>query len=451
MIEYPGYTPDEVLFNRRDIPRWESTVLPSELQTPEQRLQAVLNITQNGAQTLTVLTMGPDTSDWSKHTAINTLMRNRVGTSVVHSKTTFSHLTGTISEVGMAARSTLNDEEWALTDFGVTCKATLIFAWQKFLEIGVDPMVALGINSRSKKDSSGGIITTPPMTRFRVLNTLFQPGNVMGIREVAEKIGLNEKVVAEQVRGLTENGLISHRLYDRNSGQLHRYRISPKGVLTQEWPLFESRHQRWITASQQAYVAVAELSQKEVEITSEAVDRFVNERFRPGKPPTTINPSDILKQWARQHELLERLPGIEGVTAEIEITTTGVEVLNKVLFPLFRWAKDITSVEDITSIAENLKRNPDAYQYFYTTIVESFFSHSPFKNKDKEEKIRRAKRIITERPGELWASELGKELGSSSSTGINITRVLLGRREIELQNAKKGSRQLIFPVPETSN
>lgn len=114
------------------------------LQTPEDRLNAVLNIVQNGAQTLAVLSMLPNTNQWESPTRINKRIAETVGTPIVHRKTTLQHLVQTIEPVGLAARSTIDNNDWAITEFGIVSRATLIFTWRRFMDMALDPMKVLG-------------------------------------------------------------------------------------------------------------------------------------------------------------------------------------------------------------------------------------------------------------------------------------------------------------------
>ena len=107
---------------------WETILgspLPPEINTPEKRLSALVNLIQNGAQTLETLSMS---SEFTSYGRINSAMNERAGIRVVQNATTFRHLQRCIEPVGAAAKSDLDDKYWALTPFGAATKPTLIFA-----------------------------------------------------------------------------------------------------------------------------------------------------------------------------------------------------------------------------------------------------------------------------------------------------------------------------------
>lgn len=447
------YTPANAQEFRSNFQGWDPHLLPPELQLPEQRLSALLNILQNGGQTLTVLTMPSRTTDWKSPYTINTDMRNQVGFPVVNKKTTVSHLQQTLANVGMAARSTVNDDEWSLTEFGLLCKPALLFGWQKFLElaanteINLDPMAVLGTVSKGEKDESGSLKTTPPLIRFALLHALSLTEAGINVEALAKKTNLPASAVGTHIISLAENNLVTHKINAR-TGRTSEYIITPQGLELSEWPPFKGTHQLNIARAQQVRHAVIALSQLESAITIEAVERFINDTYRPGKEPTSYNSANILSQWAKKHGLVEK---ISNIREDIQITDIGTTVLTTILLPLYRWAEDFSRCPEITEIALALKRNPLAYQPLYPEIAQSYIDHSPSKNRDREGKLSQARGIINTKPGELSAAELGRALGMTPATGAKVTSELVARGDIYLQKSPKGSKFLLFPSsPESS-
>ncbi len=414
---------------------WGEIELTPEIDTPEKRLSAVLNILQNGAQTLTVLTMPADTRRWQSYYRIWQNLNETAGLEVLKQKTsTKNHLVFCIEPVGAAARSTLDDRDWALTGFGIKIKAPLIFAWQQLLHLRLDAMQVLANNSLGRKDLEDNIISTPALVRYQILTALAAASRLRTI-DLAQITNVGRSNVVHHLNGLKTANLIDSESADPESGNpVTVYQITPEGLATNPWPSYRTSPTR-----------SAQIEQTARRLTAE--DRPITLRSVIEKP-------------------VQDLPGISGTLAffasrgfltqskfhcrelsEVRITDPGIQVVERVLKPLSAWTQDNKSVAQINEIDRRLKINPDAYISLYPPIAESYMQHSPIKNKDPEAKSRQITALIKSRPGQLTRSDLARLLNVSGPTIARHLKPLLETCQVVQQKAAKGSRFFLAPGP----
>lgn len=102
------------------------------LGTAEGRFQAILDLVKNGGMVLEIMMMD---RTWQNFRGIAGAVNSAYGERLVQSGVARNHLAQTVSNVGAAARSDINDEDWQLTPFGMEAKAALVYTWQKFLQL----------------------------------------------------------------------------------------------------------------------------------------------------------------------------------------------------------------------------------------------------------------------------------------------------------------------------
>ena len=443
----------QIMGEREPIPNhtgWGEIPLTPEIATPEKRLSAALNIAQNCAQTLTVLTMASDTRQWESYCLINTNMNRQVGLKVVNSGPTRNHLIKCIEPVGAATRSTIDDKDWALTKFGIKIKPALIFIWQKLIELNLDAMALLGNRSQGKKDEDGNFKTTPPMIRAQILLALagHTDKGPMRVVDFFQTTKLSLSNLSGHLENLKTAGLVNFESVDPNSGQpVTFFGVTPIGHETTNWPVFREKrgatHRHKISAFVQE--AVQTLSLQGRPITTDAVATFKSQNlleFNPARPQI----SSVLSHFVRSC-LLERGRFHEGHKAEIWLTPSGEQVVENIIEPLVAWSQNSEAVVEINQIAARLKVNPSTFADLYPKIATSFIEHSPQKNADPELKRQKITALIKVQPGQLTRADLGRELKVSRALISFIIKLLIESGEIIQTKAPRGNRLFLSPSP----
>lgn len=424
---------------------WGEIPLTPEIATPEKRLSALLNIAQNGAETLTVLTMAPDTKQWEGYGIINSNMNRQVGLRVVTNTATRAHLVLCIEPVGAAARSTLDDKDWALTEFGIKIKPALIFVWQKLLELNLDSMALLGSQSKGKKDEDGNLVTTPPMVRTQILLALT---NQDGVRVVdfCQSTNLTITAISTHLEHLQNAGLVDLKSSNLNAGQsVTFFKVTPLGERTTTWPTYQNKR-GWSRTQVSAYVeeTVQELTRQGRPVTTAAVTSFDNKDIQHLPRQNYTNVSTVLSHFVRGG-FLERGRFKEHDYSDVRLTTFGRQVVEAIINPLVLWSQNDQAVAEINQIAARLKVNPDAFTHLYPQIANSFIEHSPRKNANREAKTQKIRDLIKRNPNQLTRSDLARQLNVRCSTVSLIIKTMLESGEIVQTKAEKGNRVLLSP------
>lgn len=204
-------------------PSWEE-ILASDpdhekhLETPEGRFQAVLNIVKNGAMVLEVMAMDRSWQDFHDvYSEVNKVCGFSVNT---RADKTANHLIQTISTVGAAARSDINDTDWQLTPFGQALKPALIYTWQKFLAQEINPAKALTSTSKVKKDKDGNLLASAPYSRAKILLFLASSGQMKEV-ELVNQGSVTQHSVKEHLKNLKNGGLINFESVDAVDSYIH--------------------------------------------------------------------------------------------------------------------------------------------------------------------------------------------------------------------------------------
>lgn len=441
MLErYIEYSPGAGLGSR-------DRILSPELLSPQQRLPAVLNILQNGGQTLTVLTMNSDTDAWKSWHAINTEMRRKVGLSVAHPTSTRHHLIQCIEPIGAAAKSTIDDKEWSITPLGIAMKPVLIFGWQHILELGINPMALLGdISHGGKKDARGNFQTTPPVVRFKILKAL--PENVhKTIAQITHEIGISDtNVVSRQADDLAEAKFIEKKsTTPLDEAPFATYYKTEIGKNSREWEPWTSKRSRNVNSSQRVLNAVNVLEQQGEPITLDRVIKVLAEDL-PTSTTAILESQLVLTFWSRPEKGYLRREGFSADNfSDVVITSKGLVAFGTLLAKIDQWANNMTSLREINDIAEQLAKNPHSYQDLYRQIVGNYTQFSPNKNRDKQGYIAKALDAITKNPGRFAANDLGQAIGTSNANSHKIVAEMLKAGSIRREKGPKGIRYVLYP------
>lgn len=237
------YAPPEVRDVSKEPNGWTELDLPKELDSPWKRFRAVANTIHNGGKSLAVLTMPLDTGTWTSYEAINSTINSKTGRDVILAWTTREHLVRAIEPVGVAAHSTLDDKDWALTKFGVISKAPIIYAWEKLLELGLDGMNVFAHTSHVTRGQNGEIDSTPPEVRAQILLYCFN-NNVRYV-DLEEPTKTVSGSIRDHLRDLQTHGLIDKKSVSMLAGSVATYKKTDQGELTTSWERRDAEFTYW--------------------------------------------------------------------------------------------------------------------------------------------------------------------------------------------------------------
>lgn len=430
---------------------WAELDLPPELDSPEKRLGAAVNIIQNGAQSLTVLAMNPQPGYWESYNQINKRLPRIGGGNLVYRTVTRNHLVQTIEPVGAAARSTLDNKEWTITPFGVALRPAILLAWQNFLDLDLDAMQVLGSNSRVKKDNEGNIVSTPAQARTRILLDLLEKGHLR-IIDLSSAIGLSTAVTNKHADGLSHGGIVEKDVASSEANEsITHYTLTKQGRDQEKWPIFVLKHKTGSTAyvslSREVELAVRELSENGIPFSiRNCIEVFNKHRPENSKGVAETTVFGMLAFWGREG-LMDVGKFHNRFLSDVVLTPLGELVASEILQPLQDWSNNPRSVILINEILEDLRRGSD-YQSLKIRIAESFSNTSPFKNKDIDLAVGKGTvlRMIRERPGELTQASIARTLNISPMKAHRVIGALLATGEIAEEKAVSGQRRFLRPV-----
>lgn len=420
---------------------WSDPSVFAELDTPERRYEALANILQNGAQSLTVLTMPSDPHTFSSWAAINAHLNTTVGFTVVAKASTLEHLASCIAPVGAAAKSTIDDQEWALTAFGVAIKPALVFGWQRLLDLQISSMGLLGSTSQGKLDEEGtGYITTPAQVRTTMLQQLTERGPLQLTQFIpAIKVGRNS--IAMHADNLKKAGIVTVERKTTTYGQpITLYEITGLGAQASDWPVAMLRDNPAPRISERVRDALLFLVENGQDPTLRAIRKYISDTT--GHEYHDADLATVLTFFV-DNKLVERSKFNAKKFSEVTLTPLGQSIVAELITPLVRWCENPYAIPEIFQIAENLQRNPQAYTNLYRPIAEHFVTHSPFKNHDTTQREIDFLRIVQNAPQPLTQSDITRMASMSKSTVHKVKQALLKTGEIEIVTQSNG-RQVIL-------
>lgn len=426
---------------------WGEIELTPEIDTPQKRPSAVLNIVQNGAQTLTVLTMPPDTENWQSYRQIHRHLNGCVGYELIRdNRTTKDHLVACIEPVGAAARSSLDDKNWALTEFGIKIKPALVFAWQRLLALELDAMQVFGAHSRSKKDQENNILATTATIRNRILLSLADDDRRS--IDLSNIVNISLSYTPKILQKLQSAGLVEYQSVNTESGSsASHFYLTEKGHKTSPWPIYRNIAGNLLTRSPQVEKAIRKLTMEEKLVTSESVTAQISEDTQ-----QPINKTDrhtnvgVLSFYARQG-FLKRGKFFKYHFSEACLTSLGKQVVHEIIVPLVAWANDNKAIGEINEIGKQLKINPDSYKSLYPQIAAGFSENSPNKNSDLEAKSRQILALVKTYPNHLTAADLARQMKVGDSTIGELLKPLIATGQISQRKAEKGKMLFLAPGP----
>jgi hypothetical protein len=344
---------------------WDEAALSPSVDTAEKRLAAAASVIRNGNQTLTVLVMPSHTEGWLGYPSICNAIRDELGYQLVKKNTTKGALVKTIEPVGAAARSTLDDTQWALTPFGIAVKPVLIFAWQRLLDLHLDGVQVFGATSRQQPGTGAEPPSTPAASRIRVLHALAAraPRRIVELGRAAGAVTSIRGLLA----ALQQGGIVDRESVDTQRGDpVTFYAVTEQGRALTLWPLFErishaSERRTARMYSKQVQHAVRSLAAADEEISVGSIIAFMNRIY---KPTTARNPSHVgavLSFYVRCGLLAyQHLHWSES--SRVWLTDLGQQVVGQILEPLTAWSHDPRVVPEINDIAVAMQQTPDVYR-----------------------------------------------------------------------------------------
>lgn len=418
---------------------WESIPLDDSIRTPERRLEALLNVLQNGGQSLIVLTMQSNPQDFRVYIDINRELNRKVGSHVQHQTPTKAALVQTIERVGAAARSADDDRMWAITEFGIAMKPALLFSWQRMVGLSIDPMMVLGTNSQVKKDENGDWIVTPAESRRKILHTLYERGEV-NTAELQGLCGITDSRVAEHLQTLHRNGLALYESVNTSEEYMRSYVITDKGKELPEWPSFNADKGFGIRPVTRLRELLVAMSPKEGGWQQREILQKFNETYG---THMSIGILSHLFSLLEKEEVIEKI----GNYSSAYPTMLGKQIEEIILRPLNAWASYPRSVPAITKIANELAVNPDAYNFLYPAINESYSTVSPAKNRDKEYRARQILELVNNHPLEFDTHEIAQRLKMSYEGARTIIQGLIDAHIIYTERkSEKSSTEYLAAV-----
>lgn len=345
----------------------DTKIPPLDAQSkPYQRLDALLNILQNGAQSLLVLNMKTAPETESVYTT-NTRIKKMIGTRIVVDKTMLNYLRLTLEPLGIATVLPGSNIDWSLTDLGNSLKAPLLFGWDQYLTLGAAPNILGKISKGTREELS----IRAPMSRALALASLsvFPTINMSVLAEITT---LELSNISEHCHDLSELGLI-------NIESASDKPTSRESETSEE------------TGRDESYL----------KLLSEILE---------------INPpkKNDDHPWS---------------FSNVSITDLGSTYVNRLLKPLFQWAIDPKRLPEIVK-SQQIQHGSTEYAPLYREIVNHFWKYSPGKQADIFKKSRTVYEYIQNNPGlttRAISRQIGE---SSSSIGQHVAFLEQSRKVV---------------------
>ena len=407
------------------------------LETSEGRFQAALNIIKNGAM---VLEIGVMDSQWQNYAAINGAINRIYGARVCYGRVTHDHLVKTISVVGAAARSDIDDKDWKLTAFGAALRPAAIDAWQKILKLGINPAKVLTAVSSVKKDTEGNILDSAPYARTRMLLQLGQREEVRK-SEIVKQNNLTDNTIHSHLKALKEAGLVNFESVDSIDSYTF-FKPIATGKNPNDWPIWQDAHgwnQKALSESVQEAIAGLIDDGKVAFTTGEIID-WAKDNIVDVKSAQDRSCVNHVLNFLVRESLLARSEFNKDKRSAVSLTAGGQDFVEQVLAPLDAWARDANSVWEINDIRRQLAINPQAYDDLYRHIAELYRKTSPYVNRDPNAKTADILALIAQRPHEFTCHSLARELGISDGAVQGLTKPLIESLRIRV-TVGKGDRR----------
>lgn len=436
-------------------PTWEE-ILASDpdhephLDTPEGRFEAVLNIVKNGGMVLEVMVMDRVFRDYHE---INRAVNDTIGWELNRAKIVALHLGLTISNVGAAARSDIDDELWQLTSFGEAIKPALIYTWQKILEQGIDPAKVFGSRSDIKKGSDGSFIVSAPRSRVKILSSLDQKTEMKEV-ELKGVLSLSGPSVLNHLMRLKEAGLVEFKSVDLKDSFTF-FKITDKGKIQAKWPIYEdykSIIQRKLSTNVELALIALSLNGSEEFTTDDIIEWISRNIDESGASTDKSSVNRALNFFSNEDlGLLEKSEFNESKMSVASLTEKGRIFTETVLIPLQEWAQNPKAVLEINKIRLDLVQRSGTYNETLIDIARVYQYASPYKNKDIDAKRANILATIVKQPGELTVSDIARQLNMSAETTRSITDPLIESGQVQVIVGKMRRKYLSMAAEEKSD
>lgn len=415
------------------------------LETAEGRFAAAINIIKNGAMVLELAQL--DEREWQSYGTINREVNLVYGTKLCNYTTTAEHLIQTVSVVGAAARSDIDDMQWRRTAFGTALLPAAIYIWKNILEDGINPVKALTSKSKVKKDTNGKIVDSAPYARAEMLFDIADLKDAKKI-ELSRRRNLKHDPTLRHLQNLKEIGLINFESIDPVDTYTF-FTISSKGRETKRWPIYKDWNaDKQPKLTQDVDLAIIGVVEgKENFCTRDIMEWLEKHRLEVNKTSQRKNSVTSVLSFFVSEGMLEISHLNEKNMSEVSLTDKGEAFVNHALRPLMSWAEDPNSVSEINQIRETLVVNRDVYIDFYKDIGRVYAETSPQKNADLEAKTDNILKLINNNPGSLTISDLGRELSFSPQTVAHALRPLISSGNVLTITGKGGRKYLSIPEP----
>lgn len=441
-------TPKEVVERQQ----WNGIVLTPEIETSWNRLSAVANILQNGAQTLTVFAMKPDVSYWGTASEINGGVKRLIGETLVSSGTTPGYLRSTLEPVGAAARSDTDERYWAATPFGIAIRPALIFGWQRMLYWGLNGSDVFGVTSQKTKTPEGTIIT-PVDIRLQIFDLLERRGTLR-VSDITGSINVIAKPdVIDHLDRLASAGLITKEgLEPIKEKSQTKYLPTGRGKEVEEWPAYGVPHKYRSPAverklSGRVKEAVMSITTSGKQPTLDGILQFMHQQH--GYTPDRSRVVAVLSFYEREG-LIEYQQGFHARNrSKVELTRLGRVIKANVIDQLARWCEDPDSVPVIQEIDQRLKDNPEGFTDTFREIGESFKNSSIRIGENRAVLKMNFLRTIAQQSGTVATPDVARACAISPGIARIFTKELLQEGLIkEEPSILRGTRVLAYTGPD---
>ncbi len=415
------------------------------LDTREGRFSAALNIVKNGAMVLELFSL--EDHAWRSYGEVNRRASFIYGSRLSNTTTTHGHLVKTISTVGAAARSDLDDNEWRRTPFGKALLPAAIFFWQNLLKLEINPAKTLTSMSQVKKDLDGNIVDSSPYARVMILLDVYKLGKTSEV-EMMRRRELNHSNILNHLENLKSQELLNFKSADSIDSFVF-FNLTPQGQTLSEWPVYiDSRGNKQTRVSKDIELGIVSLTIDGEEITTQNLINWSKDnKLEAGKTAMDyFYVNKVLSFWVRQG-LLERGEFSNDERSEISLKDLGIAFMTRAVLPLLSWVEDSSSVPEINNIRRDLLINPESYNDLLRQIGQIFRETSPFVNKDFHAKTLDILKIIESNQGNLTSAGIAIALGVSSTRVRTLLNPLINSGRV-IGKERRGGR-IYLSVPDS--
>lgn len=422
---------------------WESVLSQDpnherHLETPLGRFEALINIAKNGSMVIELMVMDESYRSWY---VINSLATSSAGVRLTRPGAVQQHMFRTVSAVGAASRSDMDEKDWRITEFGAEARPALIYTWTKFIDHDIRAMGALSSRSQITKDDEGNFVISAPLTRANILlavhaNLYLREG------DLKQMSGRATENIRQHLIDLRHAELINFEAI--NIGEPYSYfKISQMGKSEEDWsPYIDSQGRRQLRLSQAVKTAAKGISQGQDTFNLDDLIAYVKEKLQQaGASVDRSHLSSCLRSFTEQG-LIEYVSFHQKKMSEVTLTEKGTIFVEEVLLPLMSWAEDLYSVPDINNIRGALARNSQSFEYLYSDIASEFVDKSPAKNRDPKGKTYEIMRLIEQGEGSMTVNQIARSLEISVGTVVTLMKPLITNDHVEITIGKSNRKYL---------